>query len=76
MRRGPGCAVGKRTLRLGKMKKSLQVPESEGSRVGQLTVDGAQSGHRGSRGGTTSPRAQRRKRPRGLEDRAQPALEE
>lgn len=48
MRHGPGCAAGKRTLRLGQMKKSLQVPEPEGSRVGPLTVDRAQSGHRGA----------------------------
>lgn len=61
----------------GKNEKGLQVPEPEGNRVGQLTVDRTQSGHTaGSRGGYHFPGAQRRKRPTGLEDCAQPALEE
>lgn len=36
--------LGKRTLRLGKMKTSLQVSKPEASSVGQFPVDRAQRG--------------------------------
>lgn len=65
MRHTPGCAMGKRTLRLGKIKMSLQVPKPEGSRAGQFP------GWKevGVGGPSLSLRAQRGKDP-GLEDRA------
>lgn len=57
--------MGKRTLRLGKIKMSLQVPKPEGSRAGQFP------GWKevGVGGPSLSLRAQRGKDP-GLEDRA------